>query len=94
MKKIDVYETENARRYRVSEFPFLNLINARRALINEGYLDRYSSALDLVRVTSEDNDRIIIYVKSKDRAASCATLSGSIIMDRLRIWEVYPDGEQ
>lgn len=93
MKKIDVYETENARRYRVSEFPFLNLINARRALINEGYLDRYSSALDLVRASSDDTESIIIYVKSKDRAASRVTLSGSIIMDKLRIWEEHPYGE-
>lgn len=97
MKKIDVYETDNARRYRVSEFPFLNLINARRALINAGFLDNYAGPLHYVRVPADQtggrSDQLIIYVKNKDKAAFRATLSGSIVIDGLRISEVRPDGQ-
>ena len=97
MKKIDVYETDNARRYRVSEFPFLDLVNARRALINAGYLDNYTAPLHYVRVSADQtggrSDQLIIYVKNKDKAASRVTLSGSIVIDGLRISEVRPDGQ-
>lgn len=93
----EIFESENARRFRLEYFPFYDLIDVRRSIITPSYNPLYYKNIRFYRISKAASgtgaDQIIIYTQA-DKAAVRAEKSGMVVIENLTIREVLTDGKQ
>ena len=95
-KVTEIYETENAKRFRLEYFPFFDLVDVRRSIVTPSYNPLYYRNIKYYRIPEKRSgtgaDQIIIYTLT-DKKAVKAEKSGYVIIENLYIREVSKNGE-
>lgn len=99
MKKLhitEIFESDNARRFRLEYFPFFDLVAVRRAIVTPSYNPLYYKNIRFFKIPEKNSgtgaDQIIIYTQD-DKKAVRAEKSGIVVIENLTIREVRADGQ-
>lgn len=95
-KVTEIFESENAKRFRLEYFPFFDLVDVRRSIVTPVYNPLYYKNIRFYRIPEKSSgtgaDQIIIFTQH-DKAAVRASKTGYVIIENLKIYEVLNDGQ-